>query len=168
MGVLGKALGNAGEWDPGAAQKELGFLLAPGERIEAAYTLIRDRIVFTDLRLIMVDYQGLTGTKVSYHSVPWESISHFSVETAGTLDLDAELKVGIRGGMPLAMKFGRGENIFRVQAKLVEYTLRRKGGGAERTFTPTKPAAAPSWTAVAPGAKPAAPATPAAPARPRK
>ena len=39
----------------------------------------------------LVDKQGVTGRKVQYHSVPYKSITHFSVETAGTFDLDAEL-----------------------------------------------------------------------------
>ena len=36
--------------------------------------------------------QGLTGSKVSYHSILYRSITQFSVETAGSFDADAELK----------------------------------------------------------------------------
>ena len=32
-----------------------------------------------------------------YHSIPSKSITHFSIETAGTFDLDAELKIWISG-----------------------------------------------------------------------
>jgi len=55
--------------------------------------LIRALFVFTNKRLILVDKQGLTGNKVEYHSLPYRIITHFSVETAGHFDLDAELKV---------------------------------------------------------------------------
>ena len=39
-------------------------------------------LVFTDKRLF-VDKQGMTGSKVAYHSIPYKSITHFSIETAG-------------------------------------------------------------------------------------
>ena len=35
---------------------------------------------------------------MQYHSVPYKSITHFSVETAGAFDLDAELTIWISGG----------------------------------------------------------------------
>jgi hypothetical protein len=35
----------------------------------------------------------MTGRKVEYHPIPYRSVSHFAVETAGTFDLDAELKI---------------------------------------------------------------------------
>ena len=49
---------------------------------------------------MLVDKQGLTGSKVEYHSVPYRSITHLSIETAGTFDLDAELTrtTGLRLG----------------------------------------------------------------------
>ena len=68
-----------------------------GERIEKAYQLLRDLFVFTNKRLILVDKQGLTGSKVEYRSLPYGSITHFSVEASGHFDLDAELKVWISG-----------------------------------------------------------------------
>lgn len=39
----------------------------------------------------------MTGKKVEYHSLPYRSITHFAVETAGTFDLDAELKIWLSG-----------------------------------------------------------------------
>jgi hypothetical protein len=85
-------LGNASRVTDGEAQKEFSGILSPGEKVIASYKLVRDYVVFTELRLIMVDKQGITGKKVEYHSMPYKSISHFAVETAGTFDLDAELK----------------------------------------------------------------------------
>lgn len=63
--------------------------------MEAAFKLFRDMMVFTEKRLILVDKQGMTGKKTEYHSIPYKSISHYSIETAGTFDLDAELKIWI-------------------------------------------------------------------------
>ena len=69
-------------------------ILIPGEQVELAYVLIRDLIVFTEKRLILVDKQGVTGKKTSYKSIPYHSISRFTVESSGHFDLDAELKIG--------------------------------------------------------------------------
>ena len=79
MGLLDGMLGNASKIDAGKVQAEFAQLLAPNEKVEHAYQLIRDYFVFTDQRLVLVDKQGLTGSKVEYHSIPYKSITHFSV-----------------------------------------------------------------------------------------
>lgn len=72
MGFLNGLLGNASETDVKELEKELSSIIGSNERIELAYKLVRDLIVFTDLRLIFVDKQGLTGKKVEYMSVPYK------------------------------------------------------------------------------------------------
>lgn len=73
--------GNAHTIDTATAQQDFARLLGQGEQVHAAYLLIRDTILFTDRRLLLVDKQGITGKKVEYHSVPYRSITHFAVET---------------------------------------------------------------------------------------
>ena len=123
MGLLDGLLGNASEIDVSEVGGDFAQVLAPGERVEKAYQLIRDLFVFTDKRLILVDKQGLTG-KIEYHSLPYKGITHFSVETAGHLDLDAELKIWISGSsMPIQKQFNRNLNIYEVQSVLAGYVL---------------------------------------------
>ncbi len=99
-------------------------VLASGERIEKSCQLIRDLFVFTNKRLILVNKQGLTGHKVEYHSLPYRSITHFSVETAGHFDLDAELKIWVSGNpMPIQKRFNKNLNIYLVQSVLAGYVL---------------------------------------------
>jgi len=99
--------------------------LAPSERIERTYKLIRDLFIFTNKRLILVDKQGITGKKVEYHSIPYRSITHFSIETAGHLDLEAELKIWISGNaLPLQKQFNKSLNIYELQSVLAEYVLK--------------------------------------------
>ncbi len=125
MGLLDGVLGNASEIDPEKIQQEFSPILAPGERVERAYQLIRDYFVFTDKRFVLVDKQGLTGSKVEYHSIPYKSITHFSVETAGTFDLDAELKIWISStAAPLQKKFNKKLSIYEVQSVLASYVLK--------------------------------------------
>ena len=125
MGLLDGMLGNASKIDPSKVQAEFAQLLAPGERVEHAYQLIRDYFVFTDKRLVLVDKQGVTGSKVDYHSIPYKSITHFSVETGGTFDLDAELKIWISGtAQPVQKQFNKRLSIYEVQAVLASYVVK--------------------------------------------
>ncbi|WP_129841306.1 PH domain-containing protein [Streptomyces sp. RFCAC02] len=117
--------GNAHAVDAGEAEQEYARLLGEGERVHAAYLLIRDTLLFTDRRLILVDKQGVTGKKIEYHSLPYRSITHFAVETAGHMDLDAELKIWLSGmPVPLTKKFTKGVDIYEVQAILTQYVAR--------------------------------------------
>ena len=125
MGLLDGIMGNASRIDTAQAVQDYGRLLGRGEQVQAAYQLVRDAILFTDRRLIMVDKQGMTGRKIEYHTIPYRSITHFSVETAGTFDLDAELKIWLSGSQtPIAKQFGKGVDVYEVQALLTHYVAR--------------------------------------------
>ncbi|MGI8699876.1 MAG: PH domain-containing protein [Nocardioidaceae bacterium] len=122
MGLLDGMLGNASKIATADLHAEFGKLLGPGEQVVAGYKLVRDLILFTDRRLLLVDKQGMTGKKVEYHSVPYRSITHFSVETAGHLDLDAELKLWLSGtSVPIGKKFSKGVDIYEVQGLLAKF-----------------------------------------------
>lgn len=125
MGLLDGLLGNASELDPSKVQGEFAQILAPEERVEKAYVLIRDSFVFTNKRLVLVNRQGLSGKKVEYHSIPYRSITHFSIETAGTFDMEAELKIWISGQpSPFQQAFNKKLSIYQVQAVLASYVLK--------------------------------------------
>ncbi len=125
MGLLDGLLGNASEVDAGKMQGEFARILATGERVERAYVVVRDAMLFTDRRLILVDKQGATARKVEYHSLPYRAITHFSVETAGHFDLEAELKIWVSGrAEPFGTTFNKRLNIYHVQAVLAGYVCR--------------------------------------------
>jgi hypothetical protein len=125
MGLLDGMLGNASKIDAAKIQQEFSQVLAPGEQVEHAYQLVRDYFVFTNKRLVLVDKQGMTGSKVDYHSIPYKGITHFSVETAGHFDLEAELKIWISGmSAPVQKQFNKRLSIYEVQAVLASYVLR--------------------------------------------
>lgn len=122
MGFFDGLLGNASQADLESVQKELSSILIQNEKVEQAYKIIRDLIVFTSRRLILIDKQGLTGKKVEYHSIPYKSITHFSVETAGHFDLDAELKIWISSmAEPIVKEFKKDKSIYEVQKALAYY-----------------------------------------------
>jgi len=124
MSFWNALLGNASEANLAEVQAAYAKLLAPNEQIQLAYQVIRDLFIFTSKRLILVDVQGLTGAKVSYHSIPYRSITHFSIETAGGFDLDAELKIWITGNpAPIQKRFNKKLNIYALQSVLAAYVL---------------------------------------------
>lgn len=117
MGFLNALLGNASTVNKEEVTKEIEQLLANGEEVDVAFKLIRDLIIFTDRRLLLVDKQGISGKKVEYHSIPYKSITHFSIETAGRFDLDAELKIWISGAQTpaIAKQFKKDSSIYDIQ-----------------------------------------------------
>ncbi len=123
MGIVSKLMGNASEITAEKGAELFNPVLLPDEQVERAYQLFRDAFVFTSWRLIFMDRQGLSGAKVEYHSLRYRSISHFSIETAGSFDLDAELKVFISGNSSptISKRFTRKLNIYDVGNGLSSY-----------------------------------------------
>jgi hypothetical protein len=125
MGLLSGLLGNASEADVADVEKNLERVLADDENVERAFQLVRDLLIFTNRRFILVDRQGLTGKKTTYHSIPYRAITSFAVETAGHFDLESELKIWISGQPePVQKTFTRGQTIFEVQKALATYVGR--------------------------------------------
>ncbi|UUC44896.1 PH domain-containing protein [Flavobacterium cerinum] len=125
MGLFNAIMGNASEVSTEKIANEFEPILIQGEHIEIAFKVIRDMFVFTNKRLILVDKQGLTGSKVDYQSIPYSSIKKFSKESAGLMDLDADLKIWITGeAAPIKKQFGKNDNINAVYKILSQHILK--------------------------------------------
>ena len=124
MGILSGLMGNVSEVDTDKLEKEFKDIIFEGEQITQAFKLIRDLVVFTSKRLILVDKQGLTGKKVEYRTIPYKSIIQFAVETSGHFDLDSELKIWLSGiHDPIKKQFKKGSNIRAIQNVLAQHML---------------------------------------------
>ncbi len=124
MSFLNAVFGIASQIDTRELQAEFSPILIQGEEITGAFKIVRDLIVFTQCRLILADKQGVTGKKVEYHSIPYKSISQFSVETAGRFDMDAELKIYISSNpVPIKKEIKKGTDIIAIQKLLATYLL---------------------------------------------
>lgn len=125
MGLFNKILGNASEVSAEKLQEKYGRLLMENEQIELGFKLLRDVFMFTDKRLILIDVQGITGSKVEYKSLPYKNVSRFSLETAGTFDLDAELKIWIssENTPTVSKKFNKSIDVYQVQKYLAEKVM---------------------------------------------
>ncbi|MFC3931651.1 PH domain-containing protein [Streptococcus dentapri] len=126
MGLFSGLIGNASQKDNSKVARDLEGILIAGEEVELAYVLVRDLIVFTEKRLILVDKQGVTGKKISYKSIPYPSISRFTVETSGHFDLDAELKIWISSAEEPAevLQFKSDRNVVEIQQALAAAVLK--------------------------------------------
>jgi hypothetical protein len=125
MGFFSSLLGNAGAVTKEKLEKDYQLLLLDNEEIELGFKLLRDTFIFTNKRLILVDKQGVTGRKTEYLSVGYKSITRFSIETAGTFDLDAELKIYISSEKEpsIVKKFNKSINVYEVQKLLAQRVL---------------------------------------------
>jgi hypothetical protein len=107
---------SATEFSVDTVQRDYAPILVPDEEVLAAFKTARDLVFLTNYRLCLVDIQGLTGRKVDVESVPYRSIVRFSVETAGTFDLDADLRIWVSSAAePIGIKIGRNSNTALIQ-----------------------------------------------------
>ncbi|AUZ05943.2 hypothetical protein ADP71_26580 [Vitreoscilla sp. C1] len=124
MSLFSGLMGNASEAKSEKWQEALAQILADGEMVDSAYQVLRDTLVLTNKRVIFIDKQGVTGKKTEYLSIPYKNIVTFSIESAGTFDLESELKLWVSGRVdPIETKFGRGGDILKAQKALAKYVL---------------------------------------------
>ncbi|MGB3616935.1 MAG: PH domain-containing protein [Catalinimonas sp.] len=98
-------------------------LLIDGETVELAYVHTRNKVWFTDKRIIALDVQGITGSKKEFRSFPYAKVSSFSIGTAGFLDGDSDLKIWVSGVGVFEIKFRRSLDIREVGRFLSGKTL---------------------------------------------
>ncbi|MBQ2026040.1 MAG: PH domain-containing protein [Paludibacteraceae bacterium] len=123
MGLFNSILGNASQVNIDEIKAQFENVLVENENIEAAFSLFRDKMVFTNKRIIFLDKQNVTGSKKEYLSVPYHAISVFSVESAGTFDADAEIKLWVRELGQITKKVGKNTDTLQIQKILASSIL---------------------------------------------
>ena len=98
-------------------------ILTHNEDIHLVFSHMRDKVWFTNKRIIAMDVQGLTGKKKSFRTFPYSKISSFSIETAGTFDGDSDFKIWLSGAGLFEIKFRKKLNIKKVAKFLSEKML---------------------------------------------
>jgi hypothetical protein len=124
MGLFNSILGNASQVNIDEIKAQFENVLVENENIEAAFSLFRDKMVFTNKRIIFLDKQNVTGSKKEYLSVPYHAVSVFSVESAGTFDADAEIKLWVRELGQIIKKVGKSTDTMQIQKILASYILK--------------------------------------------
>lgn len=87
------------------------FLISDQEEVLLSYKSVRDRLIVTSKKLLIIDIQGVTGRKKEYMVLPFSKLTGFSCESAGTFDLDAELKVWASAINQMEFQFLKGTDI---------------------------------------------------------
>ncbi len=124
MSILRGLMGAASEVDMRSLRKEFEPILIDGESIEKAFQIIRELIVFTNKRLVLVDKQGVTGKKAEYMSIPYRSILRFSKGRRGRMELDSEIKLWVLGmDEPVVREFKSDEDTNAVYKLLSQFIL---------------------------------------------
>jgi hypothetical protein len=104
-------------------------ILLDDEKCLMAFKAGRDVTLFTNLRMMTIDVQGLIGCKIEYTSLPYRNIHAYSVESAGVWDRDSELNLYTRNRWHLAkinMDFRSGKtDIMQIQQMLSGFIIGR-------------------------------------------
>ena len=101
----------------------VGDLLIENEQVIASFASFRDKLVFTNGRIISINVQGITGMKRDFTSIPYSRIQMYSVETAGTMDFDSELTVWVSGMGEFKFEFTSGSDIVGLNKMMSRYIL---------------------------------------------
>jgi len=106
-----------------SANQVVGDLLVENEQVLASFSSMRDKLVFTNGRIISVNVQGITGMKRDFTSIPYSRIQMYSVETAGTIDFDSELTVWVSGMGEFKFEFTSGSDVIGLNKMMSRYIL---------------------------------------------
>ena len=98
------------------------FLIAD-EQVLGTYQALRDGVVFTNKRIIAINSQGLSGKKKDMTSLPYSRVQEFSIENAGSFDLDTELELWFSGLGRVKFEFANSVDITDICKMISQYIL---------------------------------------------
>jgi hypothetical protein len=98
-------------------------LLIDGETVIDAFKSMRDGVVFTSRRIIVVNVQGMTGSKKDFSSLPYSKVIAYSIETSGTFDLDSELELYFSAIGKVKFEFSGSTNMIGISRVISERAL---------------------------------------------
>jgi hypothetical protein len=98
-------------------------ILLPDEKLIGSFKALRDGVVFTNKRIIAINVQGVTGRKKDFTSLPYKNIVVFSIETAGSFDLDSELEVYFSGLGKVKFEFTGKVNVAEIAKTIGGFVL---------------------------------------------
>lgn len=123
-GILGDANRfNLKEISLGQVRQEVSLFLVNGEQVIQAFQTVRDQVLFTNKRIIVVNVQGIAGKKTSYFSYPYSKVQFFGVETAGILDIDSELTLAYANGAQLQFDFKSKVDIRQICSTIYSFVI---------------------------------------------
>lgn len=110
--------------DPAIFGAMISPIFIQDESIVSAFQAVRDGVVFTNRRIITINVQGLTGKKKDFTSLPYSKIQVFSIESAGTFDMDNELEIWFSGLGKVKLAFSKKADIAGICRIISEFALK--------------------------------------------
>lgn len=86
-------------------------MLMDDERPLISLKSVRDGVCFTNLRIILRNEQGVTGTKVALSTLPYDSVTSYSLETAGPFELSLVMRLYVREAGELKLELIRDSDV---------------------------------------------------------
>ena len=105
--------------------KNVQALFIDGEELIGAYKTVRDQVVFTNLRILTADVEGLTGKRQEIFSLPYAKIQYFGIQTPGFLEVmpDAELALFFANGLKASFEFRGKNDVLAIGRAIAKYSL---------------------------------------------
>lgn len=112
--------------DAGDAVQDVKKLLIDGEEVIEAFQTVRDKLIFTNRRIIAIDVQGITGKRKSYSSLPYSKVQYFSIQTPGFAEIfpDTELYLMFSNTFTATFEFKGSVDLAKIGRAISEYALR--------------------------------------------
>ncbi|MDR1565374.1 MAG: PH domain-containing protein [Oscillospiraceae bacterium] len=98
-------------------------LLINDEELVAAFDSARDKVIFTNFRIIFYEQQGLAGVKYHYTMIPYKHITAYAIETAGSVERDCSLEMVVNGIGHVKFAFTSGVDVFKLSQVVSFYVL---------------------------------------------
>lgn len=107
-------------------RNEVSSFLIDGEEIIDAFKTIRDRVVFTNKRIISIDVQGITEKRKSFSTLPYSTIQFFEIQTQGFMEIfpDTELFIQYANGFTAQFEFKGNVDICKIGKLISTYVLK--------------------------------------------
>lgn len=117
---------NPADLKPATLQKELKTILTPHEKVEKAYLLPQTVCIFTDKRLIIGDTVGFAENSAPCHSIPYRSVTHFSITPFEDQSPGMQLFIWLHGdAVPLELTLDDSPGASELHSTLGDYVLNK-------------------------------------------
>lgn len=124
MSFINDMIGITLELDQKEMEEKISKFLLENEKLIKGYQIVRDVMILTDKRIIIVDYLGLRGKKIEYQMIPYHKINRLYIETPGNLDTDYTLKLFISGSLePIEKQINRDVDIHELNHIIFSHML---------------------------------------------
>ncbi|GEK28117.1 PH domain-containing protein [Furfurilactobacillus siliginis] len=91
--IVNGLLGNMSQTSTTELNSKYGIYLLPNEEIDSGFILVRDVIIFTNIRIIYINKKDVTGKKTNIQNIYLMNIIDVEVETAGFGIDDSDIKL---------------------------------------------------------------------------